>query len=74
MSGEAFCTAPVVEGTEPDFKPPGLADADIGVIVAYFVIILGVGIWVSCQTGDDHVLQHVSLTLEKCVTSFLFAT
>lgn len=32
--------------TESNLPDAGIDGADIGVIVAYFVIILGVGIWV----------------------------
>ena len=34
--------------TEADLPDPNIDEADIGVIVAYFVVILAVGIWVRC--------------------------
>uniref|UniRef100_H2YLZ7 Solute carrier family 5 member 1 n=1 Tax=Ciona savignyi TaxID=51511 RepID=H2YLZ7_CIOSA len=40
---------------EPPLPEPGLEAADIGVIVAYFAVILAVGIWAMCRTNRSNV-------------------
>ncbi|XP_076800520.1 sodium/glucose cotransporter 1-like [Clavelina lepadiformis] len=52
---EATTVVQTFDTTEPPLPPPGLSDADIGVIVAYFVVILGVGIWAMCRTNRGNI-------------------
>uniref|UniRef100_F6YSD1 Uncharacterized protein n=1 Tax=Ciona intestinalis TaxID=7719 RepID=F6YSD1_CIOIN len=57
MASTVFVTevTGTTDTTEPPLPEAGLEAADIGVIVAYFAVILAVGIWAMCRTNRSNV-------------------